>query len=154
MAIEMLVPRLGKETNTGVVVHVFVKPGDQVNRDQAVFEIEVEKGMLFVPCGFSGIVTEVLIQEGQTVTEGQAAVAFDEASVIVGTVKQILVAVGDHVEMGQTMFTVEIQGNIVEVPSDTNGTVQYLYLREGAPLRADQDLFYIEQDATDNVEQD
>ena len=71
MAIDFKLPELGENIETGDVVQVLVKPGDHVETDQPVLELETDKATIEVPSPAGGTVGQVAVTSGQTVAVGQ-----------------------------------------------------------------------------------
>lgn len=71
MLTEIKVPGFPESVTDGVVATWHKRPGDEVRRDETVVEIETDKVMFEVPAPEDGILSEVLQQEGATVTAGQ-----------------------------------------------------------------------------------
>jgi pyruvate dehydrogenase E2 component (dihydrolipoamide acetyltransferase) len=70
MAIDFKLPELGENIESGDVVNVLVKEGDQITANQSVVELETEKAVVEVPCPHAGRVTKVHVQKKQTVPIG------------------------------------------------------------------------------------
>lgn len=70
MAIEtMTVPDFG-DVQEITVVEVFVQPGDIIQVDDSIIALESDKAVMDIPSPFAGTVSELLVQEGQTVQSG------------------------------------------------------------------------------------
>jgi pyruvate dehydrogenase E2 component (dihydrolipoamide acetyltransferase) len=67
----MVLPELGENVAGGDVVHVLVKPGDALTRDQPVLELETDKATIEVPSPLEGRVIEVFVRDGQHVKVGE-----------------------------------------------------------------------------------
>ncbi|MBN8707379.1 MAG: dihydrolipoyllysine-residue acetyltransferase [Bacteroidetes bacterium] len=67
---EFTLPDLGDGIKKAVVLKVFVKPGDKIEEDAPVIEIESDKATIEVPSTVTGIVKEVRIKEGEEATHG------------------------------------------------------------------------------------
>ena len=52
MAIDFKVPDLGENVESGDIVNVMVKEGDEIQADQGVMEIETGKAVVELPCPF------------------------------------------------------------------------------------------------------
>jgi pyruvate dehydrogenase E2 component (dihydrolipoamide acetyltransferase) len=74
MPIEFALPDLGENIENGDVVSVLVAVGDTLVEDQPVIELETDKAVIEVPSSISGTVTEILVQQGDTVAVGQAII--------------------------------------------------------------------------------
>jgi len=59
------------------VIEVLVKPGDQVNREDALITLESDKATMEIPAPAAGTVKRVLIAEGDSVTQGDAVVELE-----------------------------------------------------------------------------
>ena len=46
---DVKLPKLGEGAESGVVVSIAVKPGDQVNKGQTILELENEKAVAAIP---------------------------------------------------------------------------------------------------------
>lgn len=71
MTIEFKLPELGENIESGDVINVLVSPGDRVEKDQTILELETDKATIEVPSSVSGVIKEVHVQSGQTVKVGQ-----------------------------------------------------------------------------------
>ncbi|MPY87094.1 MAG: dihydrolipoyllysine-residue acetyltransferase [Luteitalea sp.] len=74
---EFKIPELGENVAAGDVLHVLVKPGDFVERDQPVIELETDKATVEVPSSLSGRVRDVHVKAGDTVKVGQVIFAVE-----------------------------------------------------------------------------
>jgi 2-oxoglutarate dehydrogenase E2 component (dihydrolipoamide succinyltransferase) len=84
MAIEIVVPTLGESVTEATVGKWFKKAGDAVKADEALAELETDKVTLEVNAPAAGVISEIVVKEGETVgvgailgsiAEGQAAAA-------------------------------------------------------------------------------
>lgn len=70
MAKSITLPQLGEGIEAGDIVNVLVSAGQDVNRDQALAEIETDKAVVEFPAPESGRITKVLIKPGDHVKVG------------------------------------------------------------------------------------
>lgn len=68
---DIKLPPLGEGADSGVVVTVFVKPGDNISPGQPLLELENEKAIATIPAEHSGTVLEVFVRPGEKVAVGQ-----------------------------------------------------------------------------------
>ncbi len=68
---EIRLPRLGEGADTGSVVSVLVKEGDQIKKDQTLIELENEKAVAPIPSPASGSVAKIHIKVGDKISVGQ-----------------------------------------------------------------------------------
>src|SRR5687767_4999857 len=71
MSIEIKVPQLPESVSDATLVSWHKKPGESVNRDENLVDLETDKVVLEVPAPSSGIIKELKVQNGATVTSGQ-----------------------------------------------------------------------------------
>ena len=67
------VPDIGGHSDVDVI-EVCVKVGDQVNEGDSLIVLETDKASMEVPAEFSGVISKLLIKEGDSVSEGDAIV--------------------------------------------------------------------------------
>lgn len=79
MAIEIKLPDMGENIETGTIVTVMVSPGDTIEIDQPVVEIETDKAVVEVPSNAAGVVSSVEVQEGDEVRKGEVLVTLEES---------------------------------------------------------------------------
>lgn len=70
-------PDIGEGMHEGEIVKWHVKPGDKVEEDQVLLEVQNDKAVVELPSPVSGIVKDVLVPEGQVATVGQVLIVFE-----------------------------------------------------------------------------
>ncbi|NDU77784.1 2-oxo acid dehydrogenase subunit E2, partial [Actinomadura sp. DSM 109109] len=70
-------PDVGEGLTEAEIVKWHVQPGDTVEVNQTIVEIETAKAIVELPCPFEGVVTELLVTEGQTVDVGVPIISVD-----------------------------------------------------------------------------
>jgi len=70
MTTEIVVPTLGESVTEATVGRWFKKPGDAVKADEALAELETDKVTLEVNAPAAGVISEILVKEGETVAVG------------------------------------------------------------------------------------
>jgi len=68
MATDVVMPQMGESIAEGTVVKWLKNPGDKVERDEPLLEISTDKVDAEIPAPAAGTLTEILAQEGQTVS--------------------------------------------------------------------------------------
>ena len=66
---EILVPNIGDSVSVEVI-EVLVRPGDHVSKESSLLALESDKATMEIPSPYAGIVTELKVQLGDTVSEG------------------------------------------------------------------------------------
>jgi 2-oxoglutarate dehydrogenase E2 component (dihydrolipoamide succinyltransferase) len=80
MTIEVRVPQLPESVADATLVTWHKKPGDAVARDENLVDLETDKVVLEVPAPAAGILTEIKLGDGTTVTSGQLLAVIDEGA--------------------------------------------------------------------------
>ena len=70
MAIDIVVPALGESVTEATVGKWFKKAGDAVKADEALAELETDKVTLEVNAPAAGVISEIIVKEGETVAVG------------------------------------------------------------------------------------
>ncbi|HEX4254891.1 MAG TPA: biotin/lipoyl-containing protein, partial [Streptosporangiaceae bacterium] len=70
-------PDVGEGLTEADIVTWRVKPGDTVTDGQTIVEIETAKAVVELPSPYDGVVTRLLVDEGQTVDVGTPIIAVD-----------------------------------------------------------------------------
>ncbi len=65
--IDVIMPQMGESIAEGTLSRWIKKVGDSVKRDEPIFEISTDKVDAEIPAPAAGVLSEVLVQEGQTV---------------------------------------------------------------------------------------
>ncbi len=75
---DFTLPELGENITAGDVLRVLVKPGDTLEKDQPVVELETDKATIEVPSSVAGRVKEVKVKAGDKVKVGQAILSVED----------------------------------------------------------------------------
>lgn len=194
---QITTPDIGVDKAT--VAEILVKVGDTIAVDESIVLLESDKASVEVPSTSAGVVKNILINQGDEVSEGTVLIelqAEDDASTVesqeadaadktsentptelpdeeilqevathqpkassqreqssqsaststvevklpdIGVEKalvgEILVQVGDEVEVDQSLVVVESDKATVEVPSTVAGTVEAIHIQEGDSVK-------------------
>src|ERR1700684_1717386 len=80
MTIEVRVPQLPESVADATLVSWHKKPGDAVARDENLVDLETDKVVLEVPAPVAGVLKEIKLTDGTTVTSGQLLAVIDETA--------------------------------------------------------------------------
>lgn len=158
MSVDIKSPRLG------TVGKINIKVGDKVEIGQELLSLETKKGNAVVKAQFAGIVEAIEVEEGMQVTAAQVLVRVDKIeeentisvekekvetvlikSPRLGTIGKINVKVGDKVEAGQELLSLETKKGNAVVKAQSSGTIEAIEVEEGAQVKATDVLFKINQ---------
>src|SRR6266571_3772751 len=67
MPTDVVMPQMGESIAEGTIVRWIKKVGDQVDRDEPLFEISTDKVDAEIPSPAAGVVSEIRVKEGETV---------------------------------------------------------------------------------------
>jgi pyruvate dehydrogenase E2 component (dihydrolipoamide acetyltransferase) len=143
LSTDFTLPELGENVTAGDVLRVLVKPGDSLEKDQPVLELETDKATIEVPSSVAGRVKDVKVKAGDKVKVGQAILSVDDGAAIApkaasGSESQRAAAAQDtatqRVDQSQTSGRSETSGaaganTAAKVPADDGGLEQHV---EGA----------------------
>ncbi len=88
MAMPFNLPPLGENIDTGTVVGILVSVGDKIEINQPILEIETDKANLEVPSGVSGVITEIMVEDGMVADVGAPVLMYDEEPSTTSTAKE------------------------------------------------------------------
>ena len=77
---EIRLPKLGEGADSGVVVGIMVKEGDQVQEGQALLELENEKAVASVPAPAGGRIANIRVKAGEMISVGQVILTIEAGS--------------------------------------------------------------------------
>jgi pyruvate/2-oxoglutarate dehydrogenase complex dihydrolipoamide acyltransferase (E2) component len=86
---DIIMPQLGESIAEGTIVKWLIPPGGRVEKDQSLMEVETDKVALEIPSPAAGFLTEILVQEGQTVPVGTLLARLEEQIVPSGIVNRV-----------------------------------------------------------------
>ena len=150
MAKQIQIPDIGSDEVT--VTEVMVKVGDTITADQSIINVEGDKASMEVPAPEAGVVKEVLVKVGDKVTTGTPMLVLDSADAAPATapataqvvdvnvpdigsdevnVTDVMVKVGDRVEVDQSIINVEGDKASMEVPAPVAGIVKEIIIKAG-----------------------
>ena len=93
MTIEVKVPQLPESVTDALLVSWHKAPGDAVKRDENLVDLETDKVVLEVPSPVNGVIREILIKNGTTVTSGELLAILEpggEAAVAAPAVESVV----------------------------------------------------------------
>ena len=77
---DVKLPRLGEGADSGTVVNLFVKEGDQIAKDQPILELENEKAVATIPSTAAGTVAKIHVKAGDKISVGAKLVTLSGAA--------------------------------------------------------------------------
>ena len=77
MNVEFKLPELGENIESGDVVRMLVREGDQIAGNDGVIELETEKAVVEIPCPIAGKIAKLYVSKGQTIKVGQPVLSVE-----------------------------------------------------------------------------
>jgi 2-oxoglutarate dehydrogenase E2 component (dihydrolipoamide succinyltransferase) len=84
MATEIRVPTLGESVTEATIGRWFKKAGEAVKADEPLVELETDKVTIEVPAPTAGVLSEILVSDGETVGVGALLGSIDGAAAATG----------------------------------------------------------------------
>ena len=82
--VEMTMPKMGESIMEGTVLKWLKQVGDAIEQDESVLEVATDKVDTEVPAIHAGVLTEILVQEGQVVAVGAPIAVMDTDAAAAG----------------------------------------------------------------------
>jgi 2-oxoglutarate dehydrogenase E2 component (dihydrolipoamide succinyltransferase) len=79
MPTDVIMPQMGESIFEGTITKWLKKPGDQVQRDEPLFEISTDKVDAEIPSPVAGVLSEIKVPEGSTVQINTVVAVIGEA---------------------------------------------------------------------------
>ncbi|CAM4046131.1 dihydrolipoamide acetyltransferase family protein [Lederbergia lenta] len=77
MSFQFKMPDIGEGIHEGDIVKWFIKPGDKIEEDDILCEVQNDKAVVELPSPVAGTVEKVHVEEGTTATVGDVLITFD-----------------------------------------------------------------------------
>ena len=85
MATNVVMPQMGESIAEGTVVRWIKKLGDQVDRDEPLFEISTDKVDAEIPSPAAGVLSDIRVKEGETVPVNSVVAVIGTAADVAAT---------------------------------------------------------------------
>ena len=107
MSERITMPQLGETVTEGTILRWLVNVGDSIKEDDPILEISTDKVDTEVPSPFSGTVSALLVEEGETVEVGSPLLELDGAN-------------SSEDVTNDTNDVVDVVEEVVDAPTDQN----------------------------------
>jgi len=160
-------PKMGESVSEGTIIKWHKKPGDKVKRDEIIFEISTDKVDTEIPAPADGVLSEILVKEGETVEVGTVVAKLQtegeeskKAEVVVDTPQKVSDEVTEKVFTNSPVEQKVVerkteQTNIIEIAmpkmgeSVMEGTIIKWHKKVGDKVKKDETIFEISTDKVD-----
>jgi pyruvate dehydrogenase E2 component (dihydrolipoamide acetyltransferase) len=89
--VDLKIPEVGENVESGVVTSVMVSEGDMVSKDQPLLELETDKATIEIPAEKSGRVHQILVKKGDKIRIGQVFIQLESKSAFSSEAKTDLI---------------------------------------------------------------
>lgn len=163
---DIVMPKMGESVSEGTIIKWHKKVGDVVKQDEIIFEISTDKVDTEIPVSASGVISEILVQEGETVEVGTIVARIktnnDQTNVAPEPVSKPNTVLEEMVEQliekKEELNPAESQGSsaqIIEIAmpkmgeSVMEGTIIKWNKKVGDLIKKDETIFEISTDKVD-----
>jgi len=156
---EIVMPKMGESVTEGTIIKWYKKIGDAVEKDEIIFEISTDKVDTEVPSPAKGILSSILVPEGDTVEVGTVVATVDEngtANILQGNENQSVDFNSESLVKDETVESNdELTNGIIEIAmpkmgeSVMEGTIIKWFKKVGDRVSKDETMFEISTDKVD-----
>ena len=87
---DVIMPKMGESVSEGTIIKWHKKKGDNIKRDEIIFEISTDKVDTEIPSPIEGVLSEIRVNEGDTVEVGTVVAVIDGNGEINNEVREII----------------------------------------------------------------
>ena len=158
---DIIMPKMGESVSEGTIIKWHKKVGQQVKRDEIIFEISTDKVDTEIPSPVDGVLQEIKANEGDTVEVGSVVAVVSENGS--APVKKETTAEKEPVKEKETQKEKEPEvkqtsvpsGNVIDIAlpkmgeSVMEGTIIKWHKKVGEKVKKDETIFEISTDKVD-----
>ena len=151
MKVDVVMPKMGESINEGTLIKWHKKKGDQVKKDEIIFEISTDKVDTEIPCPENGFLSDINVYENETVEVGTVvAVIETDANAKVEETKN-----EELKKEEEPKSTTQVGGELIDIPmpkmgeSVMEGTIIKWHKKVGDKVGRDEIIFEISTDKVD-----
>lgn len=122
MALEQIkMPQLGESVTEGTIEKWLVKPGDHVNKYDALAEVNTDKVTAEVPSSFTGVIKELIANEGDTLAVGEIVCTIETEG---GSTEEVVEAAPEQ-PTADTVKPTEVQKHAAPIQREKGSKARY-----------------------------
>ena len=139
--IEIKVPDIGDYKDVPVI-EVLVKAGDKIEKEQSIVVLESDKATMDVPSSHAGVVKDVKVKVGDTLSEGSVVITLEEGAAAPASPTQAAAPVAAPTNSGGALIEVKVPdiGDYKDVP------VIEVLVKAGDKVEKEQSIVVLESD--------
>ena len=139
--IEIKVPDIGDYKDVPVI-EVLVKAGDKIEKEQSIVVLESDKATMDVPSSHAGVVKDVKVKVGDTLSEGSVVITLEEGAAAPASPTQVAAPVAAPTNSSGAPIEVKVPdiGDYKDVP------VIEVLVKAGDKVEKEQSIVVLESD--------
>ena len=139
--IEIKVPDIGDYKDVPVI-EVLVKAGDKIEKEQSIVVLESDKATMDVPSSHAGVVKDVKVKVGDTLSEGSVVITLEEGAAAPASPTQAAAPAASPTSSGGAPIEVKVPdiGDYKDVP------VIEVLVKAGDKVEKEQSIVVLESD--------
>ncbi len=156
MKVDVVMPKMGESINEGTLIKWHKQKGDEVKKDEIIFEISTDKVDTEIPSPEDGILVDIKVFEQETVeVDTVVAVIETDKDAASGSSSEEIESDGSNSKEEDTPSTTQVGGELVDVPmpkmgeSVMEGTIIKWHKAVGDKVERDEIIFEISTDKVD-----
>ena len=159
---DIIMPKMGESVSEGTIIKWYKQVGDSVKRDELICEISTDKVDTEIPSPNSGVLSEIKVNEGDTVDVGTVIAILDEDNKNVSKTTKGIVpeektepAKSESAKSEPELKKINTSGELLEIEmpkmgeSVMEGTIIKWLKKVGEHIKLDEALFEISTDKVD-----
>jgi len=111
MPTPVVMPQMGESIAEGTIVRWIKKVGDAVDRDEPLFEISTDKVDAEIPAPAAGVLTEIKVQEGETVAVNSVVATIGQEDEAVEPAEEVETPAAVATSVAQAAASTQAQGD-------------------------------------------
>ncbi len=151
MKVDVIMPKMGESINEGTLIKWHKKKGEQVKKDEIIFEISTDKVDTEIPSPEAGILADIKVYENETVDVDTvvAVIETDPNAAVEETAKE------EIQKEEEPKSTTQVGGELIDIPmpkmgeSIMEGTIIKWHKKVGDKVGRDEIIFEISTDKVD-----
>lgn len=163
---DIVMPKMGESINEGTIIKWHKKVGDSVKQDEIIFEISTDKVDTEIPSPVTGVLSEILVNEGETVEVGTIVAKVQSSNESSDQTKEANIEkqfspkqdkdiMKEEFVQTEQNIALKSAGNILDIAmpkmgeSVMEGTIIKWYKKVGDTVNKDEPIFEISTDKVD-----
>ena len=152
MKVDIVMPQMGESITEGTLIKWHKKKGEEVKKDEIIYEISTDKVDTEIPSPEDGVLVDIKVFEQETVEVGTVVAVIETNGNGAVEVKEVQ---EEKTEEKEVPSTTQVGGELVDIPmpkmgeSVMEGTIIKWHKKVGDQIKQDEIIFEISTDKVD-----